>query len=214
MRKGFAISVMSKFVLFIATTALFASAAVFLMNSKTVYDSLSRIDEVNLDTIMDETCYVLDNVGNDREADGQTDTYEDIVIKRNLEPANIEDVRSFALSFEIEGFVDIILDDSSWNIAKWEVTCDGEDADGNDKTYRLVRWPYNEIYPSGYLHISADKLIEDSTIKYLIDNTVSKYDPDWKCENKVTVNLVTASAKGSGTDEMVKLCYYMNAELL
>ncbi|MCK5474893.1 MAG: hypothetical protein KAI53_05805, partial [Candidatus Aenigmarchaeota archaeon] len=86
--------------------------------------------------------------------------------------------------------------------------------DGNDKTYRLVRWPYNEIYPSGYLHISADKLIEDSTIKYLIDNTVSKYDPDWKCENKVTVNLVTASAKGSGTDEMVKLCYYMNAELL
>ena len=184
------------------------------MSSKNVFDTMSQIDEIHIDTIMDETCYVLDNAGDDREADGKIDVYENIALERNSEPANIEDVRSFALSFEIEGFVDIILDDSSWNIAKWEVTCDGEDADGNPKTYRLVRWPYDEIYPEGYLHIDADKFVKDSTIKYLIDNTEAKYDPAWKCDDKVTVNLVTASAKGSGTDEMVKLCYFMNTKFI
>ena len=209
MRKGFAISVMSKFVLFIATLAIFASAAVVLINSKNVFDTMSQIDEINVDTIMDETCYLLDNVGDDREAD-KTDTYENIPIERNSKPANIEDVYSFALSFEIKG----IIHESSWNISGWEVTCDGKDTDGNDKTYRLVRWDYKEIYPAEYLHIDAKKFFDDALLKYLIDNTVSVYDPDWKCGNKVTVNLITASASGSGTDEMVKLCYYMNKELL
>ena len=209
MHKGFAISVMSKFVLFIATTAVFASAAVFLMNSKNVHDNLSQIDNINLDTIMDETCYVLDNAGDDREAE-KTDVYTNIPIERNSKPANIEDVYSFALSFEIKG----IIHASSWNIAGWEVTCDGVDSDGNPKTYRLVRWPYDEIYPEGYVHIDAKKFFDDALLKYLIDNTVSGYDPDWKCGNKVTVKLMTASADGSGTDEMVKLCYYMNTKFL
>ncbi len=209
MRKGFAISVMSKFVLFIATTALFASAAILFINSKNVFDTMSQIDEINLDTIMDETCYVLDNAGDDREAK-KTDVYVNIPIERNSKPANIEDVYSFALSFEIKG----IIHASSWNIAGWDVTCEGKDADGNDKTYRLVKWDYTEIYPDGYLHIDAKKFFDDALIKYLIDNTVSGYDSNWKCGNKVTVNLMTASASGSGTDEMVKLCYYLNKKIL
>ncbi|MCK4555359.1 MAG: hypothetical protein KAT83_02025 [Candidatus Aenigmarchaeota archaeon] len=209
MRKGFAFSVLSKIVLFIATLAVFASATVLLMNSKNVFDAMSQIDEINIDTIMDETCYVLDNAGDDREAE-KTDTYENIPIERDSKPANIGDVHSFALSFEIKG----IIHESSWNIAGWEVTCDGKDADGNDKTYRLVRWDYTEIYPNGYLHIDAKKFFDDLLLKYLIDNTESGYKPEWQCGNEVTVNLMTASAEGSGTDEMVKLCYYLNKELL
>ncbi len=209
MRKGFAFSVLSKIVLFIATLAVFASATVLLMNSKNVFDTMSQIDEISIDTIMDETCYLLDNAGDDREAE-KTDTYENIPIERNSEPANIADVHSFALSFEIKG----IIHESSWNIAGWEVTCEGVDADGAPKTYRLVRWDYTEIYPNGYLHIDAKKFFDDLLLKYLIDNTESKYNPEWQCGNKVTVNLMTASVSGSGTDEMVKLCYYMNKELL
>ncbi len=210
MRKGFAFSVLSKIVLFIATLAVFASAAVLLMNSKNVFDTMTQIDEISIDTIMDETCYVLNNAGDDREADGQIDVYEDIPLERNSKPANIGDVHSFALSFEIVG----IIHESSWNIAWWDVTCDGEDADGNSKIYRLVWWPYEDIYPEGYLHIDAKDFFDDALLKYLIDNTESGYNPDWKCNNAVTVNLMTASASGSGTDEMVKLCYYMNKELL
>lgn len=217
-KKGNAMQAVLLAVIFMATLVIYGIT--MYSKSQETEKPFKRMDAIMNMALTKETCVDLDKSGYNDRTSGATDVYT-CSDTPGLCSVDLKNANVFALYFGPAAMGVPFTGD--WDINGWSVTCEGKDIEDQTKpkTYALVKWDYEKIYPAAYLNVSYTRAyLFYPTTRTLIEPTESAYKPVWKCDNRVKVTVSTAgfcigfpgycllSADTHGTDENVELCYY------